>query len=130
MEKKYEKARNQLVEYEEQRLDEAQVVLVAYGSTARIVKEAIDKLADKGIKAGLIRPISLWPFPYVAFDQISKETKLLISVELSTGQMIDDVKIASNGRFPVRLINRVGGILLTPEEVAIKTEDLLRGIIQ
>ena len=94
------------------------MVFVAYGSTARIVEEAIDILAEDGIKAGLIRPISLWPYPYKAFDEVDKNTKLLISVELSMGQMIDDVKIGSNGRFPVELSSRVGGILITPPEIA------------
>lgn len=125
MDKKYVRAKNELVKYETDRLDGAQVVFVAYGSTARIVEEAIDILAEDGIKAGLIRPISLWPYPYEAFDEIDPDTKLLISVELSMGQMIDDVKIGSNGRFPVALTKRVGGILLTPPEVAADAKRFL-----
>lgn len=118
MNKKYVRAKEELVKYETDGLEGADVVFVAYGSTARIVEEAIDILAEDGIKAGLIRPISLWPYPYKAFDEVDKNTKLLISVELSMGQMIDDVKIGSNGRFPVELSSRVGGILITPPEIA------------
>lgn len=125
VDRKYQKAKKELVEYETIGLDDAEVVFVAYGSTARITEEAIDLLAEKGIKAGLIRPISLWPFPYEAFDKIPKSTKAVISVELSMGQMMDDVKIGCNGRFPVSLSKRVGGILITPPEIAADAEKVL-----
>ncbi|MBR0596713.1 3-methyl-2-oxobutanoate dehydrogenase subunit VorB [Clostridiales bacterium BAD-6] len=118
LKEKYDKAKEALVEYSKSNLEDADVVFVAYGSTARIVEEAIEILEKDGIKAGLIRPVTLWPFPYAAFDEIDPETKLLISVELSQGQMIDDVKIGSKGRYPVTLSGRTGGILITPSEVA------------
>ena len=124
---KYEKAKTELPEYEAKSLKEAEIVFVAYGSTARIVMEAADILSEKGIKAGLIRPITLWPFPYGAFDQIGENVKVIASVELSQGQMIDDVLIAAKGRWPVSLINRVGGILLSPDEVAIRAAKMLKG---
>lgn len=125
MDQKYQQAKKELVEYEAVGLDGAEVVFVAYGSTARITEEAIDLLAEEGIKAGLIRPISLWPFPYEAFDQIQESTKAVISVELSMGQMIDDVSIGSKGRFAVSLSRRVGGILITPPEVAADAKKVL-----
>ena len=125
MQKKYDRATENLVEYKTDGLPGAEVVFVAYGSTARIVEDAIELLAEDGIKAGMIRPISLWPYPYQAFDEIDPNTKLLISVELSQGQMIDDVKIGSNGRFPVKLSSRVGGILITPPEVAADAKKAL-----
>ena len=100
LDKKYQRARKELVEYEAINLENAEVVFVAYGSTARITEEAIDLLAEAGINAGMIRPISLWPYPYEAFDKIPSSTKAVISVELSRGQMIDDVKIGCCGRFP------------------------------
>ncbi len=125
MDQKYQKAKSELVEYETIGLDDAEIVFVAYGSTARITEEAIDLLAEDGIKAGLIRPISLWPFPYEAFDKIPQNTKAVISVELSRGQMMDDVKIGSNGRFPVSLSSRVGGILITPPEIAADAKKVL-----
>jgi len=125
MQEKYDRAVKNLVQYKTEGLEGAEVVFVAYGSTARIVEEAIEILAEDGIKAGLIRPITLWPYPYMAFDEIDPNTKLLISVELSQGQMIDDVKIGSNGRFPVKLSSRVGGILITPPEVAADAKKAL-----
>lgn len=125
MDRKYQKAKKQLVQYETDRLEEAEVVLVAYGSTARIAEEAIDLLAEEGIQAGLIRPISLWPFPYEAFDKIPEKVKAVISVELSRGQMMDDVKIGSKGRFPISLSSRVGGMLITPPEIAADVKKAL-----
>lgn len=121
--KKYDKATAELVEYEMIDTEDAEIVFVAYGSTARIVKEAIEMLRKEGIKAGLIRPISLWPFPYNAFDQLDDKVKKLISVELSQGQMIQDVELASKGRWPVSLINKVGGILLSPQDVVDRTKE-------
>lgn len=128
MQEKYDRAKKALTDYKTDGLEGADVVFVAYGSTARIVEEAIEILAKDGIKAGLIRPISLWPYPYQAFDEIDPNTKILISVELSQGQMMDDVKIGSNGRYPVSLSSRVGGILITPPEVAADAKKAL-GVI-
>jgi len=118
--KKYIKAEKELPEYETYNLDDADLVFTAFGTTARIVRESIDQLAKKGIKAGLIRPKTLWPFPYGAFDEIEKHApnaKLVISAELSRGQLIQDVKLGLLGRLPVALIGRVAGILLTPDEI-------------
>jgi 2-oxoglutarate ferredoxin oxidoreductase subunit alpha len=125
LDKKYQKARAELVEYEAINLTDAEVVFVAYGSTARITEETLEMLAKEGIRAGLIRPISLWPYPYEAFDKIPPSAKAVISVELSMGQMIDDVKIGCRGRFSVSLINRTGGILLTPHEIAAGAKKVL-----
>lgn len=125
IDQKYQKAKKELVRYETIGLEDAEVVFVAYGSTARITEEAVELLAEEGIKAGMIRPISLWPFPYEAFEQIPISTKAIISVELSRGQMIDDVKIGCNGRFPISLSGRVGGILITPPEIAADAKKAL-----
>lgn len=125
IDQKYQKAKRELVRYETIGLDDAEVVFVAYGSTARITEEAVELLAEEGIKAGMIRPISLWPYPYEAFEQIPISTKAVISVELSRGQMIDDVKIGCNGRFPISLSSRVGGILITPPEIAADAKKAL-----
>jgi 2-oxoglutarate ferredoxin oxidoreductase subunit alpha len=125
LDQKYQRAERELVEYEASGLADAEVVFVAYGSTARITAEAIELLAADGIKAGLIRPISLWPFPYEAFDRIPRAAKAVISVELSRGQMLDDVKIGCNGRFAVGLSSRVGGVLITPPEIAADAKKAL-----
>ncbi len=117
-EKKYDAIRKDEVRYETVGLEEAEIVLVAYGSTARISLEAIEILGEQGIKAGLIRPITLWPFPDEAFDKIQKSTKMLMSVELSQGQMVGDIQIASKAKYQVGLSKRVGGMLLTPQQIA------------
>lgn len=114
---KYERAKKELTAYEEEGLADAEIVFVAYGSTARITQEAREQLAKEGVKAGLIRPVTLWPFPYEAFDRIGSSTKALLSVELSQGQMVDDILIGAKGRWPVSLAKRVGGVLITPPEV-------------
>ena len=122
---KYERAERELVRYESIGTDDADIVFVAFGSTSRIVKEAVLILSSLGIRAGLVRPVSLWPFPYEAFDHLSDKTKAVISVELSKGQLIQDVKLGVLGRKPVELIYRTGGSLLTPEEVAEKAKRIL-----
>jgi 2-oxoglutarate ferredoxin oxidoreductase subunit alpha len=125
---KYEKVKLELTEYETRDLEDAEIVFVAYGTTSRIAEEAREILAEEGIKAGLIRPITLWPFPYKAFEEISAKTKRILSVELSQGQMMDDVIIGANGRWPVSLAKRVGGMWLTPPEVAETAKSALRGV--
>ena len=124
--KKYIKAEEELPEWENTTLEGAEVVFVAYGSTSRVVIEAMKLLEKEGIKTGLIRPKTLWPFPKKAFDEIDPETtKKVISVELSMGQMINDVKLVLEGKYPVELINRVGGMLLDPIEVAERTKKIM-----
>ena len=123
--KKYDRAEKELLEYETIGLDDADIVFTAFGSTARIVKETMSILSAEGIKSGLIRPVSLWPFPYEAFDCLSDKTKVVISVELSKGQLIQDVKLGVLGRKPVELIYRTGGALLTPDEVAENAKKIL-----
>lgn len=125
---KYEKAERELPEYETRNLEQASVVFVSYGSTARIVLEAMNQLEKEGIKTGLIRPKTLWPFPEKAFDEIGRKTERIISVELSKGQMIQDIKLAAKERWPVELISRVGGMLLEPSEIVSKTKRIL-GVI-
>ncbi|MCF0230127.1 MAG: 3-methyl-2-oxobutanoate dehydrogenase subunit VorB [Parasporobacterium sp.] len=124
---KYEKAQRELAEYEAIDVEGAEVVFVAYGSTARVTIEAMEILAEKGIKAGLIRPKTLWPFPEKAFDLVGDDVKKLISVELSMGQMIQDVRLSIKGRHEVELINRVGGMLLSPAEIAERTIKMMGG---
>ncbi|MDR1328445.1 MAG: 3-methyl-2-oxobutanoate dehydrogenase subunit VorB [Oscillospiraceae bacterium] len=121
---KYARAEKELVRVETRDLDDADIVLVAFGTVARIAREAIDILAERGIKAGLIRPISLWPFPYATFDEIGARTKAVISAELSMGQMLEDVKIGVGKRLPVRLIHRTGGMIPTSLELADSAEKI------
>ncbi|MCL2227569.1 MAG: 3-methyl-2-oxobutanoate dehydrogenase subunit VorB [Oscillospiraceae bacterium] len=125
---KYEKAEKELVRVESHGLEDAEVVIVAYGIVARIAKEAIDILAEQGVQAGLLRPISLWPFPYGEFKKITDKTKVVISAELSMGQLIQDVKLGVDGRFPVKLINRTGGMILSSVEIAERTKKILEEV--
>jgi len=126
---KYAKAEKELARWESENLKGAEVVFVAFGTTARICREACEILAAQGIKAGLIRPISLWPFPEKAFDEIDfGATKAVISAELSMGQMITDVKLALNGRLPVALAHRTGGMVPTSPEVAARAKAVLEGL--
>ena len=104
------------------------MVFVAFGTMARLAREAMEILEEQGIKAGLVRPISLWPFPYSAFDRLSGKTKVVISTELSMGQLIQDVKLGVQGRYPVKLISRTGGMLPTSLEIVDKTKKILEEV--
>lgn len=117
---KYDRMKVELTDAVLTNLDDAEIIFVSYGSAARIVAESLEILAEKGIRAGMIRPRTVWPFPDSAFDQISSETKLIVCVELSMGQMVIDVERAVCGRFPVKLVNQVGGYMPTSEEIADK----------
>lgn len=122
---KYQRIKAKEVRYETLNLKNAEIVFVAYGTTSRIVKEAMEILESENINSGLIRPISLWPYPYKSFDEIPSSAKGVVSVELSQGQMIDDVRIGVNGRFPVSFAGRFGGAVISPEEVVAEAKKIL-----
>jgi len=124
---KYREIEKNEVRYEMYNMENAELVFVAYGTTSRIVKNAIEMLKQEGINAGLIRPITLWPFPHKAFDEIPESVKAILTVEMSCGQMIDDVKIANNGRLPVGFYGRVGGMIPSPQEIVEKAKEMLGG---
>jgi 2-oxoglutarate ferredoxin oxidoreductase subunit alpha len=125
---KYARAEKELVRYSTIGLEDAEIVFVAFGTMSRLCPETIELLAERGVKAGLIRPISLWPFPDKAFDEIGPKTKLVISTELSMGQMIYDVKVAARNRWPVGLIHRTGGIVPSSIEIADRAMKLLQEV--
>ena len=102
---------------EEYMVDDAEVVIAAFGIAARVSKNAVNEARKQGIKAGLIRPITLWPFPKEVFADAAKHAKAFISVELSMGQMIEDVRLSTRCRVPVTLCNRAGGMIPSPEQV-------------
>ena len=106
--------------------DDAEIVVVAFGVAARVARNAIVAAREKGIKAGLIRPITLWPFPKKPLRDAAKHAKAFVSVELSMGQMIEDVELAIRCARPVLLCSRVGGMIPTPEEVLAKIEEAAR----
>ncbi len=127
LDNKYKEMEANEVRYEMYKTEDAELVFIAYGTTSRIVKNTIEALRAEGIKAGLIRPITLWPFPNKAFTEIPA-AKALLTVEMSMGQMIDDVKIANEGRLPVHFYGRSGGMIPSPEEIASKAKDVLGGV--
>jgi 2-oxoglutarate ferredoxin oxidoreductase subunit alpha len=126
--RKYAIAEKELVRVQTTDVEDADIVFVAFGTVARIAREAVEILAERGIKAGLIRPISLWPFPYGAFDKIGARTKVVISAELSMGQMLQDVSLGVGRRFPVALIHRTGGIIPTSLEIADRAQEIYEGV--
>ena len=121
--------RYKVIEQNEQRAEsvmteDAEIVVVAFGASARIARSAVVSAREQVIKAGLIRPISLWPFPADALEKCMGTAKQFLSVEMNTGQMVDDVKLVSNGRVPVDFYGRSGGVIPTPAEVLEKIVEL------
>lgn len=104
---------------EEYLTEDAEIVITAYGTVARIAKSAVDLLRQNGVKAGLIRPITLYPFPKAAFDKAAEQdsVKQFVAVELSMGQYIEDVKLIVEGRKPVKFFGRSGGNVMSPEDI-------------
>lgn len=125
---KYQTMKDNEQRFENYNLEGADVVCVAYGTTSRIVKNAIKMLEEEGIKVGLIRPITLWPFPEKAFVEVPESAKALLTVEMSMGQMIDDVKIVNSGKLPVHFYGRSGGMIPTPAGIAGKIREIIGGV--
>jgi 2-oxoglutarate ferredoxin oxidoreductase subunit alpha len=114
---RYAQAAGELPEWREYMLDDAETVLVGYGIMGRVLRSAVDLARAKGIKAGLIRPISLWPFPEEPFIKAVKTAKRFLAVELSNGQMVHDVRLAIGSRLPVGFYGRHGGMLPHASEI-------------
>lgn len=108
-------------------VEDADLVIAAYGTTSRIAKTAITKLEKEGYKVGLIRPITVWPYPYKEFDKIKDDCKGVLTVEMNTGQMTDDVERALKGRMPSYFYGRTGGVIPTPEEIVVKVKEIFGG---
>lgn len=113
----YRKIEQNEVRYQEYFTDDAEVVFVAFGSIARICLKAIEDAREHGIKVGLLRPITLWPFPTEEISRLADRVKGMMVVELNAGQMIEDVKLAVEGRVPVYHYGRMGGVIPNPQEV-------------
>lgn len=125
--KKYDEMKRTEQDFELYNMDAPEIVTVAYGTTSRIVKNAIEALKADGINVGLIRPKTLWPFPEKAFEEYPKTCKGILVVEMSMGQMIDDVKAVNAGRVPVHFYGRTGGIIPTPEGVEAELRKIVGG---
>ena len=114
---RYKAVEENEVMYEEYMMEDADICIAAFGIAARVAKNAINEARKNGIRVGLIRPITLWPFPVAPFKKAAAQVKEIISVELSMGQMIEDVKLASECKVPVTLCSRTGGMIPSPEQV-------------
>ncbi len=125
--KRYDTIKEKEVLAEEQYMDDAEYAVVAYGATSRVVKSAVAKAREKGIKVGLIRPITLWPFPVKEIATAAKKVKAMLTVEMSMGQMVEDVRLAANGVCPVEFFGRTGGIVPSPAEVLTEIEKMAGG---
>lgn len=122
--KKYQLISENEQRYELYNCDDAEIILVAYGSVARICKGVIKEAAEQGIKLGLIRPITLWPFPVEGFEKVIDIPKAFLTVEMSAGQMLEDVQLTVNGRKPVYFTGRMGGMIPTVKNIMDKVLEI------
>lgn len=118
LQEKYRRIEAEETRYEEYMCDDADYVLVAFGSSARICSAVVDEARKEGIKLGLLRPITLWPFPAKPIEQLAQRgVKGFMAVEMNAGQMVEDVRLATNGKVRVEHYGRTGGVIFTPDEV-------------
>jgi len=129
MEQKYKTIEEKEVRWEERETEDCEVLLVSYGTPSRISMSAVEQLRAKGIKAGLFRPITLWPFPYKALGEVAgrENVKAILAVEMCLGQMVDDVRLAVNGAKPVSFTGRSGGSIPTVHQIIQAAEQALKG---
>lgn len=127
LQEKYRLIENEEVKYECTQCEDADIILVAYGSPSRIVKAALLELREKGVKVGLFRPQTLYPFPFNELNRISLDKKFILVCELSMGQMVNDVKLAVLNNCPVYFYGRAGGMIFEPEEIENEVYKLMTG---
>lgn len=125
-EKRYDKIRETESMYEEFQTEDAELIIVAYGTLARIAMSAVEEARERGIKVGLIRPITLWPFPKEIFEKRAETADAFLSVEMSMGQMIEDVKLSVNGKKPVYFYGRTGGMVPQQSAIVAEIESILK----
>lgn len=111
--------------WEDIETDDADYIFVAFGLAARVCHKAIQLARKKGLKVGLLRPITLWPFPSKRIEELSKKARMFLTVELNAGQMVQDVRLAVNGAVPVEFYGRMGGMIPTPEEILSNFENFI-----
>lgn len=117
LQKKYKEIQEKEVRYETFKIEDADYILTAFGLGARICKKVVEIGREKGYKLGLIRPITLFPFPFKVYSEIAEKVKGILDVEMNAGQMVEDVKLSVNGKTRVEFYGRMGGIIPTPEEI-------------
>jgi 2-oxoglutarate ferredoxin oxidoreductase subunit alpha len=124
LQEKYSKMQDEVC-YEEFLTDDADVVLVAFGLSSRICQKTVDLAREKGIKVGLLRPITLYPYPWNRLNELADKVEFMMSVEMNAGQMVQDVKLAVEGKVPVYFKGRMGGMIPTPEDVLDEIESVI-----
>ncbi|MGM0567260.1 MAG: 3-methyl-2-oxobutanoate dehydrogenase subunit VorB [Bacteroidota bacterium] len=128
LQEKYKELEENEVLFEESSCEDAEYLLVAYGTSARLCQQSVKLAREKGIKLGLLRPITLWPYPKKEIARlIDNGVKGILSVEMSAGQMVEDVQLAANGRVPVAHFGRFGGMIPSPEEILENLEQKIIG---
>jgi 2-oxoglutarate ferredoxin oxidoreductase subunit alpha len=118
LQQKYATIKEEEVRYEEIMTEDAEYLLVAFGSAARIAQKAIEDCRKEGIKVGLLRPVTLWPFPTKRVAELAGQVKGILCAEINAGQMVQDIRLAVEGKTPVSHYGRMGGMVPTPEEIA------------
>ena len=124
---KYDAIRENEVRFEEYLCEDAEYLLVAYGTSARVCQKAVQLAREQGIKAGLLRPITLFPFPTKRISELAGQLKMALAVEMSAGQMVEDVQLSINGKIPVHYYGRMGGMVPTPDEVVENLKERIIG---
>jgi 2-oxoglutarate ferredoxin oxidoreductase subunit alpha len=114
---KYNLIKEKEARYELYNTENADIIIVAYGTVARIAKSVIEKAKEEGFNVGLLRPITLWPFPQEAFEKVINRANAFLTVEMSSGQMLEDVKLSVNGRKPVYFHGRMGGMVPERDDI-------------
>lgn len=120
--RKYDRVKEELQRYEAHDIEDADIIISSYGITSRVVETAVKRLRREGIKAGIIRPVTLWPFPEKIYKQV--HPKAFLSVEMSMGQMVEDIRLACECKAPVYFTGRTGGIIPTPDEIIAKVKEI------
>lgn len=126
-EKKYDVVKEHLQKYDAHDIEDADIIISSYGITSRVVETAVKELRKEGIKAGVIRPITLWPFPEKIYKQVNP--KAFLSVEMSTGQMVEDIKLACECKAPVYFFGRTGGVIPEPHEIIGKIKSIMKEVM-
>jgi 2-oxoglutarate ferredoxin oxidoreductase subunit alpha len=124
LDRKYQEITQEITSFDTYETEDASLVVAAYGTAARIAKGAVKKLRNKGLRVGLFRPVTLWPFPGEPLLDLTSHVKDFLTFEMSTGQMVEDVKLATLGNANVHFYGRPGGIIPTPDEIAGEIQKL------
>jgi 2-oxoglutarate ferredoxin oxidoreductase subunit alpha len=124
---KYNEIREKEVLFQEFQCEDAEYLLVAYGTSARVCQKSVELCREQGIKAGLLRPITLFPFPSKQINMLADKVRLILTVEMSAGQMVEDVMLSVNGKVPVHYYGRMGGMVPTPDEVVENLKERIIG---